>query len=115
MGGFHPFKRSSKETSDSIKPISQEEDTPLHPVLLIGSGLRDASKDSRSLSFHIKCRSARESISRCLSTFIPPFLIFGCNTQIFKIPLLCNAISVIARKPARKEAGSANGMCFRIL
>ena len=35
MGGFHPFKRSSKETSDSIKPISQEEDTPLHPLAAI--------------------------------------------------------------------------------
>ena len=30
MGGFHLFKRGSKRTSD--KPISHEEDTPLHPL-----------------------------------------------------------------------------------
>ena len=34
MGGFHLFKRGSKETG-SIKPISHEEDTPLHPLAAI--------------------------------------------------------------------------------
>ena len=33
MGGFHLFKRGSKRTSD--KPISHEEDTPLHPLAAI--------------------------------------------------------------------------------
>ena len=33
-GGFHLFKRGSKETG-SIKPISHEEDTPLHPLAAI--------------------------------------------------------------------------------
>ena len=34
MGGFHLFKRGSRET-DIIKPISHEEDTPLHPLAAI--------------------------------------------------------------------------------
>ena len=34
MGSFHLFKRSSKEASD-IKPISQEEDTPIHLLAAI--------------------------------------------------------------------------------
>ena len=34
MGGFHLFKRSSKETNN-VKPISHEKDTPLHPLAAI--------------------------------------------------------------------------------
>ena len=39
MGGFHLFKRVSEEQSDS-QNISQENDDPLHP-LLIGDLVRD--------------------------------------------------------------------------
>ena len=34
MGGFHLFERGSREASD-IKPISHEEDIPLHPLAAI--------------------------------------------------------------------------------
>ena len=34
MGGFHLFERGSGEASD-IKPISHEEDIPLHPLVAI--------------------------------------------------------------------------------
>ena len=39
MGGFHLFKRVSEEQSDS-QNISQENDDPLHP-LLVGDLVRD--------------------------------------------------------------------------
>ena len=32
MGGFHLFERGSKETSNNDEIISQEDDTPLHPL-----------------------------------------------------------------------------------
>ena len=35
MGGFHLFKRGSKETNNVVKPISHEKDTPLHPLAAI--------------------------------------------------------------------------------
>ena len=33
MGGFHLFERGSKETSCDDQHISQENDSPLHPLL----------------------------------------------------------------------------------
>ena len=35
MGGFHLFKRGSTQETSNVKPISHEEDTPLHPLAAI--------------------------------------------------------------------------------
>ena len=32
MGGFHLFKRGSTQDTSNVKPISHEDDTPLHPL-----------------------------------------------------------------------------------
>ena len=35
MGGFHLFERGSTQETSNIKPISHEDDTPLHPLAAI--------------------------------------------------------------------------------
>ena len=35
MGGFHLFKRGPTQETSNVKPISHEEDTPLHPLAAI--------------------------------------------------------------------------------
>ena len=35
MGGFHLFKRGSTQETSNVKPISHEDDTPLHPLAAI--------------------------------------------------------------------------------
>ena len=51
MGGFHLFKRGSKRTSD--KPISHEEDVPLHPLAAIDLYGNDTILDVDFSSFTV--------------------------------------------------------------
>ena len=52
MGGFHLFRRGSKKPS-IIKPISHEEDTPLHPLAAIDLYRNDTTLDIDFFSFNV--------------------------------------------------------------
>ena len=77
MGGFHLFKRSSEETSNDGRCISEEDDEPLHPLMA-----SDLSRYSESFTMptgaEIKDRGKSDWLAKSLVLVQTSWFVMQC-------------------------------------